>query len=56
MNIGDVDRTGEKNSENGKGKFTCFPKLTMAGETIYLCSSLSGHAVLRPLGCLCAAV
>ena len=51
MNEGDPDRSGQKNSDSDKGTFKCLPKLTHAGEAIYLCSStLSGHAVLLPNG------
>ena len=51
MNVGDPDRSGEKNAASDKGVFKCFPKLTQAGESVYLCSStLSGHAVLLPNG------
>ena len=51
MNIGNPDRSGEKNAASDKGVFKCFPKLTQAGESVYLCSStLSGHAVLLPNG------
>ncbi len=50
MNEDAALRSGERNAEGDKGTFQCAPKLSLAGEAVYLCSNLTGNASLLPNG------